>query len=75
MAMQHSHELLDVASIVFQQVKSLGVPQWDCGVNIWNKGDSSLLIIREPTTVKFYHLLVRFRSWNIRCSGDSMNQG
>ena len=38
--MQHSDELLEVASIVFQQVKSLGVPQWDCGVNIWNKGDT-----------------------------------
>ena len=40
MAMQHSDELLEVASIVFQQVKSLGVSQWDCGVNIWNKGDT-----------------------------------
>jgi signal transduction histidine kinase/ketosteroid isomerase-like protein len=39
MAMQHSDELLDVASILFQQVKALGVPQWDCGFNIWNTGD------------------------------------
>jgi hypothetical protein len=40
MAMQHSEELLDVASILFQQVKALGVPQWDCGFCIWNIGDS-----------------------------------
>ena len=28
MAMQRSEELVDVASILFQQVKALGVPQW-----------------------------------------------
>lgn len=39
MAMQRSEELLDVASILFQQVKGLGVPQWNCGFNIWNTGD------------------------------------
>ena len=39
MAMQRSDELLDVASILFQQVKALGVPQWNCGFNIWNIGD------------------------------------
>ena len=39
MAMQRSDELLDVASILFQQVKALGVPQWNCGFNIWNPGD------------------------------------
>ncbi len=39
MAMQHSDELLDVASILFQQVKALGVPQWNCGFNIWETGD------------------------------------
>ena len=39
MAMQRSEELLDVASVLFQQVKSLGVPQWNCGFNIWNIGD------------------------------------
>ena len=40
MAMQRSNELLDVASILFQQVKALGVPQWNCGFNIWNIGDN-----------------------------------
>jgi signal transduction histidine kinase len=39
MAMRGSEELLDVASILFQQVKALGVPQWNCGFNIWDIGD------------------------------------
>ncbi len=39
MAMQRSDELLDVATVLFQQVKALGVPQWNCGFNIWNIGD------------------------------------
>jgi signal transduction histidine kinase/ketosteroid isomerase-like protein len=38
MAMQKSDELLDVATIMFQQVKELGVPQWDCGFSIWEIG-------------------------------------
>ena len=39
MAMQRSEELVEVASILFQQVKALGVPQWNCGFNIWEIGD------------------------------------
>ncbi|MBA2746729.1 MAG: nuclear transport factor 2 family protein, partial [Flavisolibacter sp.] len=39
MAMQRSDELLDVATVLFQQVKALGVPQWNCGFNIWDIGD------------------------------------
>ena len=39
MAMQRSKELVDVATVLFQQVKSLGVPQWNCGFNIWTIGD------------------------------------
>ncbi len=39
MAMQRSEELIDVASVLFQQVKALGVPQWNCGFNIWDIGD------------------------------------
>ncbi len=39
MAMQHSTELIDVATILFQVVKGLGVPQWNCGLNIWEIGD------------------------------------
>ncbi len=38
MEMQHSDELLDVASVMFQQIKALGVPQWNCGFNIWEMG-------------------------------------
>jgi signal transduction histidine kinase len=40
MAMQRSEELVDVATVLFQQVKALGVPQWNCGFNIWNIGDN-----------------------------------
>ena len=39
MAMQRSDELVEVATVLFQQVKALGVPQWNCGFNIWNMGD------------------------------------
>ncbi len=39
MAMQQSEELSDVATVLFQQVKALGVPQWSCGFNIWETGD------------------------------------
>ncbi len=41
MAMQRSEELLDVATVLFQQVKGLGVPQWNCGFNIWEIGDQA----------------------------------
>ncbi|MBK7290561.1 MAG: nuclear transport factor 2 family protein [Chitinophagaceae bacterium] len=41
MAMQHSEELLEVATVLFQQVKGLGVPQWNCGFNIWEPGDKA----------------------------------
>jgi signal transduction histidine kinase len=40
MAMQHSSELSDTARLLFQQIKSLGVPPWSCGFNIWEKGDT-----------------------------------
>jgi hypothetical protein len=40
MAMQHSSELSDTAALLFQQVKSLGVPPWSCGFNIWEQGDT-----------------------------------
>jgi signal transduction histidine kinase len=39
MGMQRSEELTDVASILFQEVKGLGVPQWACGFSIWEIGD------------------------------------
>ena len=37
MAMQHSNELKDAAALLFQQAKSLGVPAYSCGYNIWEK--------------------------------------
>ena len=40
MAMQRSEELADAATVLFQQVKALGVSQWTCGFNIWEKGDT-----------------------------------
>ncbi len=39
MAMQHSDELADVATILFHQVKTLGVPQWLCGFSIFEIDD------------------------------------
>ena len=39
MAMQRSEELAEVATVLFQQVKGLGVPQWTCGFSIWEIGD------------------------------------
>ncbi len=37
MAMQHSEELQDAASIMVRQIQSLGVPQFGSGFNIWDK--------------------------------------
>jgi signal transduction histidine kinase len=37
MAMQHSSELADAASLLFQQVKELGIDMWTSGYNIWDK--------------------------------------
>ena len=40
MAMQHSDELKDAAALLFQQAKSLGVPAYSCGYNIWGKNEN-----------------------------------
>ncbi|HTK81343.1 MAG TPA: ATP-binding protein [Bacteroidota bacterium] len=40
MAMQHSDELKGAAALLFQQIKSLGVPAYSCGYNIWEPDDS-----------------------------------
>ena len=37
MAMHQSEELSDAASLLFQQVQSLGVKSMSCGFNIWTK--------------------------------------
>ncbi len=39
MAMQHSDELKGAAALLFRQIKSLGVPAYSCGYNIWEKDD------------------------------------
>ncbi len=39
MGMRNSNELNNTASLLFQQIKSLGVPPWSCGFNIWQPGD------------------------------------
>jgi signal transduction histidine kinase len=39
MAMQRSEELPEVAGLLFQQVKALGVPQFHCGFNIFEIDD------------------------------------
>ena len=39
MAMQRSEELAEVATVLFQQVKGLGVPQWICGFSIFEIDD------------------------------------
>ena len=39
MAMRRSDELADAATILFQQVKALGVPQWVCGFCIFEIDD------------------------------------
>ena len=39
MAMQRSQELSEAATVLFQQVKALGVPQWTCGFSIFEIDD------------------------------------
>jgi len=37
MAMQHSDELLDAATLMFQQMEFLGTSTWNCSFNIWTE--------------------------------------
>ena len=41
MSMQDSYELKDAASLLFQQVKDLGIDAWTCGYNIWEDDKKS----------------------------------
>ena len=43
MAMQKSEELADVAQVLFQQVKQLGIKTWSTGFNIWQEGETSYI--------------------------------
>ncbi len=41
MAMQHSEELSDAASLLFKQIADLGTRQWSSGFDIWNANEVS----------------------------------
>ncbi|HTE30635.1 MAG TPA: histidine kinase dimerization/phospho-acceptor domain-containing protein, partial [Chryseolinea sp.] len=43
MAMQRSNELADVATLLFQQVKELGITAWTAGFNIWQPDGASYI--------------------------------
>jgi signal transduction histidine kinase len=43
MAMQRSAELAEVATVLFRQVKALGVSQWTCGFCIWEPDDKEFI--------------------------------
>ena len=44
MAMQQSSELPDAATILFQQVQSLGMPAWSAGYCTWNENKSAITL-------------------------------
>ncbi|RTL57587.1 MAG: GHKL domain-containing protein [Sphingobacteriales bacterium] len=70
MAMQHSNELQDAANLLFKQVKTLGIPVWSCGYNIWEKDEKictgwmstedaiqppfKIPLTESPTFIRFY---------------------
>ena len=43
MAMQRSDELADVAQLLFQQVKELGITAWTAGFNIWQPDNAAYI--------------------------------
>src|SRR6187549_1350739 len=43
MAMQRSDELADVAQLLFQQVKDLGIDAWTTGFNIWQPDNTAYI--------------------------------
>ncbi len=43
MAMQKSSELAEVATLLFQQVKTLGITQWTCGFSIFEIDDKEFI--------------------------------
>jgi hypothetical protein len=59
MAMQHSDELTDVASLLFNQVSALGIKTWSAGFNVWIEDNNSYVDylslngeFYEPNTVQ-----------------------
>jgi signal transduction histidine kinase len=80
MAMRRSEELADVATVLFQQVKALGVNQWTCGFCIWAKDDKEFIWypgsddgkILEPSRVPLTDHPI-FRNWvESRRRGDEL---
>ena len=51
--MQHSDELKYAATLLFQQAKTLGVPAYSCGYNIWEKNNKNLPLDEYPGW--YYH--------------------
>jgi signal transduction histidine kinase/ketosteroid isomerase-like protein len=45
MAMQKSDELPEAASLLFQQIQSLGMPAWSAGYCIWNDDEKSAITL------------------------------
>ena len=70
MAMQKSDELADVAGLMFQQVKELGISAWTIGFNVWSDDNNKytdyhhrpLRGIIEPYTMDttLFHRLKRW---------------
>jgi hypothetical protein len=55
MAMQRSEELAEVATVLFQQVKALGVHQWTCRFGIFEIDDKKFTWYREARMVMCCH--------------------
>jgi hypothetical protein len=59
MAMQHSDELKDAASLLFKQLEDLGIKSWSSGFNIWeDDGRSAIINMCNPdgSIATPYHL-------------------
>jgi hypothetical protein len=59
MAMQHSDELKDAASLLFKQLEGLGIKSWSSGFNIWETyGRSAIINMCNPdgSIATPYHL-------------------
>ncbi len=81
MAMQRSDELLDAATVLFQEVKNLGVPQWNCGFNIWELGDKEFtyypgspdgVVLPSPCKISFDEHPVFMRFDESRKRGEEL---
>uniref|UniRef100_UPI003592F89F nuclear transport factor 2 family protein n=1 Tax=Aquiflexum sp. TaxID=1872584 RepID=UPI003592F89F len=50
MAMQRSNELTDVAMLLFQQVKELGIKAWTTGFNVWQANNTAYIdYVTDPS--------------------------